>query len=79
MLAGASQAHRHMQFIPGDEIWTLRNPDATHVSISYVVLLGFTALQILFECGYDYSCLVLSNNCNVLYCKNLWEHGVCAS
>lgn len=32
-LAGASQAHRHMQFIPGDEIWSLRNADATHVRV----------------------------------------------
>ena len=31
-LAGASQAHRHMQFIPGDAIWSMRNKDATHVS-----------------------------------------------
>eukprot|EP01032_Pedospumella_encystans_P019037 gene19038-21655_t len=29
-LAGASQAHRHMQFIPGDAIWSMRNKDATH-------------------------------------------------
>lgn len=32
LLAGASQAHRHVQFIPGDAIWRLRNPDAAHVS-----------------------------------------------
>ena len=31
LLAGASQAHRHVQFVPGDALWKLRNPDATHV------------------------------------------------
>lgn len=30
--AGASQPHRHLQFIPLDSIWSLRNPDATYVS-----------------------------------------------
>lgn len=28
--AGASQAHRHFQFIPVDQLWSLRNPDAPH-------------------------------------------------
>jgi hypothetical protein len=32
-LAGASQAHRHMQFIPQDELWPLRNFDAPHVRV----------------------------------------------
>lgn len=30
-VAGASQAHRHMQFVPLDQIWHLRNADAPHV------------------------------------------------
>jgi len=30
LMAGASQAHKHTQFIPGDSMWALRNPDATH-------------------------------------------------
>lgn len=40
LMAGASQAHKHVQLIPGDVIWSLRNPDATHVSSCMVMLLG---------------------------------------
>jgi ATP adenylyltransferase len=34
LMAGASQAHKHTQFIPGDAIWSLRNPDAPHVRVN---------------------------------------------
>lgn len=39
LLAGASQPHRHMQFLPLDELWHLRNVDSPHaLPISDVIL-----------------------------------------
>jgi hypothetical protein len=54
LMAGASQAHKHMQFVPGDAIWSLRNPDAMHVRGLLTFLIQFRARMyyrlVMFDC-----------------------------
>ncbi len=47
LLAGASQAHKHMQFIPLDETWKFRDGDAQYVSWGVFVCVLFVILNVI--------------------------------
>jgi hypothetical protein len=51
LMAGASQAHKHTQFIPGDAIWSLRNPDAPHVRFPFFEVLHELRSYVRVSCS----------------------------